>query len=725
MNIEAERFLGSVFGAADANGHRVALWSAPSKRNALYPVDAPGIVAAASQAVTVAELEDVYCRTTLLGADVSGSRGSADDTRALVALWADVDVAGPEHVAHNYPPSREVALGLVRAAVPLKPTFIVDSGNGVHAWWCFAEPWELETAEDRVKAGAFVAGFQAHLRAHFRAAGYRLDSTADLARLLRLPGTTNRKHGDAKPVTILEHVESARYGLDDFEPYVVDVVSPVARVAGWLEGDRLAETESLAARLCTADERFARTWAHDRPDLADQSASAYDLAVAALAARSCSDEQLGALVQLRRRQCNDDPDKALRGDYLARTLGKARENGGARVPTTPAVPNAVAAPCSLDQAVGTFRRWLHYPDPSPLYVVLGAVAANRFPGDPVWPLLVGPPGCGKTETLGPLTALDDVYRSGALTEASLLSGTPQRENARGAKGGLLREIGEFGILLHKDFGSVLSMQRDTRAGVLAALREIYDGSWTRHVGTDGGRTLHWSGKLGLIAGCTPEIDAHHAVMASLGERFVLHRMSAVDAEQQAGRALESVGDEERMRAELATAVAGVFAGRDLVPTGLDADERTRLIRLTSLAVRARSTVSRDSYNREVILVPEPEAPGRLARVFAQLLSGMVAVGVPRAQAWGIVEKMALDSMPALRRQVLATLLLNTNRIDTTSVAETLGYPTTTTRRALEDLAAHGLVTRRSQGAGKADLWEVDGWARDRWPTVPEMSGEPS
>jgi len=41
----------------------------------------------------------------------------------------------------------------------------------------------------------------------------------------------------------------------------------------------------------------------------------------------------------------------------------------------------------------------------------------------------------------------------------------------------LHTMGAFGILLTKDFGSVLSMHRDEQARVLAALREVYDGSW--------------------------------------------------------------------------------------------------------------------------------------------------------------------------------------------------------------------------------------------------------
>ena len=39
----------------------------------------------------------------------------------------------------------------------------------------------------------------------------------------------------------------------------------------------------------------------------------------------------------------------------------------------------------------------------------------------------------------------------------------------------------------------------------------------------------------------------------------------------------------------------------------------------------------------------------------------------------------------------------------------LGLPTTTTRRILEDLAAHGLVVRTSQGQGKPDLWQRADW----------------
>ena len=214
---------------------------------------------------------------------------------------------------------------------------------------------------------------------------------------------------------------------------------------------------------------------------------------------------------------------------------------------------------TLDDVAAVFRQHVYLPDLAPLHAVLGTIAANRLDGDPVWLLLVGPPGSGKSELLRSLAGLDDVHPAATLTEAALLSGSPRREHADDAKGGLLRAIGDFGIVLCKDFGSVLSMNRDARAQVLAALREVYDGAWTRHVGTDGGRTMHWQGKVGLVAGCTPTIDRHHAVMAAMGERFALLRLPEVDGDEQARRALAHAGGETAMRHELAAAVQDMFA----------------------------------------------------------------------------------------------------------------------------------------------------------------------
>ena len=380
-------------------------------------------------------------------------------------------------------------------------------------------------------------------------------------------------------------------------------------------------------------------------------------------------------------------------------------------------PKASAKAVRCDNAARTtlelFRRWLHLPDSDVVITALAAVAANRMTGDPVWLLIVGPPGGGKTEILQAVASLPDVTRAGVLTEASLLSGTPKKE-AAGSKGGLLREIGPSGILTLKDFGSILSMRQETRAALLAALREVYDGEWTRHVGTDGGRRLHWQGKLGLVAGCTPIIDTHHAVMASLGERFVLYRLTVDDVDAQARASLLHEGHEIVMRKELGAAVTHLFDGVDFNhrPPRSDADT-DRLVALSTLVVRCRSAVERDRQSRDIELVPEAEAPARLVNVLARFLAAARLLGATDAEAWRVAQKIALDSMPAQRLAAIQLLDTTITPIATPDLAAELDLPTSTTRRVLEDLTAHHVLRRIRGGKGNADRWELTDWTRDR------------
>lgn len=375
---------------------------------------------------------------------------------------------------------------------------------------------------------------------------------------------------------------------------------------------------------------------------------------------------------------------------------------------------------ALDDTRRVFRRWLHLPDTGALDAMLGTVAANRIDGDPVWLLLVGPPGGGKSELLNAVAGLEDAHPAATLTEAALLSGTPKREHDAAAKGGLLRSIGDFGIIVAKDFGSVLSMNRDARSLVLAALREVYDGAWTRHVGTDGGRTLSWSGKVGFVGGCTPTIDRHHAVMGAMGERFVLYRLPEVDGNVQAREALSHAGREKQMRAELAAAVHEVLKNAKPKARELNEEETTRLIALATLVVKARSAVERDGYTREIELVPGSEAPTRLVIVLDRLLAGLDIIGAERGEAWRVVTKAALDSVPALRLGLLAALL-NEGTLDTNQAGTAVRHPASTTRRALEDLTAHGLVDCDRAEEGKAHRWSLSDFARRRMETFPDLS----
>ena len=170
-------------------------------------------------------------------------------------------------------------------------------------------------------------------------------------------------------------------------------------------------------------------------------------------------------------------------------------SGVANLPTHEAQRSSASKPRTLAEAHHVFRRWLgNEYDLEALDAVLAAAAAERLPGDPLWLLVVSGSGNAKTETVQTLAGAGAIVTS-ISSEGALLSASAKRERAKDATGRLLRRIGSRGLLVVKDVTSILAMNRDTRASLLAGLREIHDGRWERNVGTDGGKSLTWTGRL--------------------------------------------------------------------------------------------------------------------------------------------------------------------------------------------------------------------------------------
>jgi hypothetical protein len=378
---------------------------------------------------------------------------------------------------------------------------------------------------------------------------------------------------------------------------------------------------------------------------------------------------------------------------------------------------------SLAETVDVFRRWLYLDDPAPVHALAAAIVANRAMGDPVWLLIVSAPSTGKTEMLSAASRLPYVHPVATLTASALLSGTSKREQAKDATGGVLRQVGDFGVLLAKDFTSVLAQNRDTRGEALAALREVYDGSWNRPMGTDGGRVLSWSGKCGLLGGVTPAFDRYHAVVSTLGDRFLLLRLPDIHPGRAAVMALTHRGREVEMRAELAEALGGLVEHADptKVNRELTADETSGLVDLAVFTARARTGVDRDGYSREVLYLPQVEGPGRLVTAYARMLGGLEAIGCDEATAWSVLGRIAVDCLPAVRGRLARVLLAAGSPLRTSAVAASLGMATRTAHPALEDMALVGLVDRDKVNANDnaPDLWAASAWLRRYWP--PDLS----
>lgn len=145
----------------------------------------------------------IYIRATTINTNqlLPGSRGSNKDTACLPGLWADVDVAGPGH-KHDptkkqgleLPPTFDDAVRIVVDSGLPDPTLWINSGGGLYPWWLLREPVTIQDPEHLETVETLSEHWQMILANSAKQLGWHYGTeTKDLARVLRLPGTINRK----------------------------------------------------------------------------------------------------------------------------------------------------------------------------------------------------------------------------------------------------------------------------------------------------------------------------------------------------------------------------------------------------------------------------------------------------------------------------------------------------------------------------------------------------
>lgn len=193
---ETRRFLELLWGNATRSGD-LSMFIIPDYCALRLP--SADLDAAAHEIAQAGLVENVhvYLNCCLLSEESrnKGGRGTAADALMIAGIWADVDIAGPAHKSEALPPDTEAALELC-LGIGLPPTLVVHSGHGLYPWWLFDKPRRLADDDGRARAHRLVQGTQAALAAKATERDWQMDSTSDLARLLRPPGTINRKIGD-------------------------------------------------------------------------------------------------------------------------------------------------------------------------------------------------------------------------------------------------------------------------------------------------------------------------------------------------------------------------------------------------------------------------------------------------------------------------------------------------------------------------------------------------
>ena len=133
-------------------------------------------------------------------------QGRKDQIRKVIAFYADVEAGQAGHKKASHYATKEEALAAINSFI-VRPSTIIDSGHGFHCLWFFTRAHTIGEEISLERYEAINRGIQRALKA---------DDTADVSRLLRLPGSLNVKDPENPiPVTIVDD-SGLRYDIEDF-----------------------------------------------------------------------------------------------------------------------------------------------------------------------------------------------------------------------------------------------------------------------------------------------------------------------------------------------------------------------------------------------------------------------------------------------------------------------------------------------------------------------------
>ncbi|MBW2562363.1 MAG: hypothetical protein JRE40_16145 [Deltaproteobacteria bacterium] len=212
--------------------------------------------------------------------------------------------------------------------------------------------------------------------------------------------------------------------------------------------------------------------------------------------------------------------------------------------------------------------------------------------------------------------------------------------------------------------------------------------------------------MAMIAGATPDIEAHGQSMGELGERFMYYRVDSDDDDTRSkmmdkARAME--GLEKEAREEISIAVRGVVSNcknMDFSKVKMEKCYGDWLANLVDLTTNLRTPVKRNYYRREVIeYTPHKEGPGRMYKACQVLLKSLAVVRGRQEvneDDYAVAVKICIDSIQSIRREAVKALAKTYGRggVRPKDIAQLTGYQSTeSVGYHLADLSALGLVDR--------------------------------
>jgi len=328
---QTARFMEALY-ADKPHSDWILLWTLPDKRS--YWLQEVSDVAETAQTLLPEHPAETVGKDIYFGVGTAPQNFGAhrrckpQDITGIPGLWADIDLQKEGHQKTNlFHDAEEVWELLDRCGAP--PSIVVQTGGGYHVYWLFHEFLTFPTEEERHFGANLVARWNWTLQAHAKRMHRELDSTFDLSRVLRVPGTWNYKRAPAE-VTPMWETPIRRYEPEDFAEIIPEDIQVQVQDYKHVHSTNLTLNPDAQPNfdkfqiLAEIDPEFQATWQGNRSDMSDTSPSAYDMALATRAAQvGWTDQEIANLIIAKRRKNNED--LKLREDYYERTIRKAKK----------------------------------------------------------------------------------------------------------------------------------------------------------------------------------------------------------------------------------------------------------------------------------------------------------------------------------------------------------------------------------------------------------------
>jgi len=366
---------------------------------------------------------------------------------------------------------------------------------------------------------------------------------------------------------------------------------------------------------------------------------------------------------------------------------------------------------TLNDLYLVYKKWLYLEDTKRIDIILATYLTKYLEGTPIWLIIVGNSGDGKTEQLMALKDLPDFHIEHNMTSKTLVSGNPKVKD-------LAPELdGKF--LVIPDMAQILQLPPQEKGELWGQLRDLYDGFAGKSSGL--GKRARYDGlRITMVACSTPKIDGQILIHQDLGTRELIYRTEDTKNKiEMMEFAMKNESQEKKMKKELRDITTKFMKDKRIIQKELSEEEITKLMNIALFITKSRASAEIDSYTNEIRNIVYPEQPTRiikqLKRIYIALMSLEHDYSKERAFEilWHLAKSCAFPIRINLFEYFIRDYLnkLKTIQYTTSQISNSLFIGKKTSQRELNIMWNMEIVNKEERNEGNrwqpTDYWKLN------------------